>query len=326
MDEELQDNRKKLAQAEKKELGLLKQQRELQEAKQSVELEVQRKLAKESKKLQQDALEKAAQAQELKLQAKEDLIESLKKQIAEMHRRAEVGSQEAQGEALEGKLHDVLTAAFPFDSFEEIKKGARGADILQTVRNAGGRSCGHILWEAKNTQHFQKSWVGKLKKDQQAAQADVAVLMSMALPKGVKDFAYSEDNAIWITGYASAIGLCMALRQTLVQVAREKGLVENRDTFKDVVYNYVTGHDFARRVRAIAGAYTQMQHDLEAEKRAMSRIWKKREKQIAVVLDNVAEMHGEIEALAGPGKALPGVETLMLESITPEDIDELLDE
>ncbi len=322
LEAELEKKSETLAKAEQKELELLKAQRDLEEAKRSVELNVERKLAEVSKTIQEEASKRAEEAQHLKLREKDSLIETLRTQMADMQRRAEVGSQEAQGEALEGQLLDSLTASFPFDSFEEVKKGARGGDIVQLVRNPAGAPCGRILWETKNTKDFQNAWFAKLKKDQQACGADVAVLMSMVLPKDVKDFAFNEGENVWVTGFGVAIGLCVALRQTLIRVARERAVSQHRDTFKDFVYDYITGQDFAHRVRAIADAYRGMQADLDAEKRAINRIWKKREKQIAIVLDNVTEMHGELEGLAGGAKALPPLEPMMLESIVDEDDEE----
>lgn len=318
LEEELEAKSKKLVDAEKKELNLLKLQRELEEAKQSVDLEVERKITEERKKLQEEASKRAEESQQLKIKEKDDLIENMKKQMADMQRRAELGSQEAQGEALEGQLLITLRATFPFDVFEEIKKGARGADILQTVKNSSGTVCGTILWETKNTKDFQKTWVPKLKKDQQNAGADVAVLMSMVLPKGIQDFAFIEEDDIWLTEYGTAVGLCTALRQGLIKVSRERNVAEHRGTYKDLVYDYVTGQEFAQSVRAVVDAYSQMQQDLDSEKRSMNRIWSKREKQITATLDNVTRMYGELEGLAGANNTLTSIESLMLENIAPE--------
>ena len=326
LEDELEEKTKKLIDAEKKELELLKQQRELEDAKQAVELTVERKLTEERKKLQEEATKRAEDSQQLKLKQKDDLIEAMKNQMADLQRKAELGSQEAQGEALEGQLQDMLSSVFPFDVFEEIKKGAKGADILQTVRNSVGTVCGTILWESKNTKDYQKSWIPKLKKDQQESGADLAVLMSVALPKDIQDFGFREDDDIWLTNYASVVGLSTALRQGLIKVSRERIVSEHRDNFKDLVYDYVTGQDFARRVRSIVDSYSQMQHDLESEKRSMNRIWSKREKQIAVTLDNVTRMHGELEGLASADSILPGIESLLLESIAPEEEEEAGDE
>jgi hypothetical protein len=206
--------------------------------------------------------------------------------------------------------------SFPYDKIEEIKKGARGADILQTVRNTSGKECGTILWESKNTKDFQKAWVQKLKKDQQAAKANVSVIMSVALPEGIENFGKFDE--VWVTNYRSAVGLCTAFRETLIRVERERMVTQHQDSMKDIVYKYVTGQEFAMRVKRIADAYIAMQRDLESEKRAMNRIWSKREKQITTVLDNLTGMRGEIEGIVGGEKALPTIDSLSLKGVAEE--------
>lgn len=305
--------------AQQRELGLLQRQREVEDREAALKLEVQRTLTEERAKIQEAALAQATEAQALKLRERDDLIERLKREMAEVQRRAQVGSQEGQGEALEEQMQERLEAAFPMDQFDAVKKGARGADIVQLVNGRVGSPSGKILWETKNTKDFSPAWLAKLKADQQAENADIAVLASVALPAGVKDFAFLEDHSIWVTGYTAAPALCAALRQTLTLVARERRVAAYQDSMKDVLYQYITGHEFARRVRAIVHAYQQMQQDLDAERRSMARIWKKREKQIGVVLDNVTEMYGEIEGLAGAGQALPQLQSLTLEAIADED-------
>ena len=315
LQDELTEKNQKLKEFQQQEIELRKQQRKLQEDKEAFELEAARKLDGQRKQIAEEAGKKAAEEQMLKLKEKDQLIESLRQQAQDWQRRAEVGSQEAQGEALEGQLQEVLERAFPYDQFAEIKKGARGADILQIVRNPSGTECGKILWESKNTKDFQRPWVEKLKKDQQDSASDVAVIMSMAIPKEIDRFGMFED--VWITDYKSAIGLCVALRQGLIKAQRERIVTAGRESVKDVIYNYITSNEFAMHVRAVANSYEAMKADLDSEKRAMLRIWNKREKQITAVLDNVTQMYGSIEGLVGQ-KALPMIETLSLEAIAEE--------
>lgn len=317
LEEELEEKRKLLVEANKKELEFLKKQRELEEKSEALELEVERKLSSERKKIVEEASKRAAEEQQLKMREKEDLIKSMQDQIEALKRKAETGSQERQGEALEGELQEMLERSFPIDKFEEIKKGVRGADILQKVHNSAGKECGTILWESKNTKDFQKSWIEKLKKDRQRDNANIAVILSIALPKEIESFGPYDD--VWVTDYRSATGLATALRQGLIEVARQKLISAGQDSMKDIIYQYITGHEFVMHIKAVVGAYQQMQEDLESEKRAMNRIWKKREKQIVTVLDNVTGIYGSIEGIVGKQKALPGLDTLSLESIAPED-------
>ena len=317
LEEELEEKRKQLSEANKQELELRKQQQKLKEEKEAFELTVQRKLDEERKTIAEQAGKKAADEQQLKMREKDDQLAAMKKQIDELKRKAEVGSQEAQGEALEKELQEYLERTFPYDRFQEVKKGTRGAGILQIVHNQTGKECGKILWESKNTKDFQKTWTDKLKKDQQQANADIAVIMSVALPAGIDSF--DIYDGVWVTDYKSVKGLATALRQGLIEVARQKLITTGQDSIKDVLYQYITGQEFIMRIRAVVEAFQRMNDELAKEKRAMTRIWSSREKQITAVIENVAGIHGSIEGPVGAQKALPEVGHLSLEAIADEE-------
>ena len=314
---ELEEKRDQLSSANKRELDLRKQQRDLEDDKDNLELTVQRKLDEERRTIFEQASKKAAEEQALKLSEKDELLASMKSKIEELRRKSEVGSQEAQGEALEKNLQSMLQQAFQYDKFSDIKKGIRGADIIQTVYNTAGRPCGTIIWETKNTKLFAYNWIEKLKKDQQSSKADIAVIMTITLPNEIVGFGFGIYDDIWITNYKSALGLATALRQVLLEVARQKVVSSGKAGTKAMIYEYVTGKEFAMHIKVIVSAFAKMQEELETEKRAVTRIWKKREKQLATVLSNVAGMRGSIEGLSQ--KALPDVDLMSLEEIGDDD-------
>ena len=171
------------------------------------------------------------------------------------------------------------------------------------------------MWESKNTKDFKKTWLPKLRKDQQDAKADIAVIVSVALPKEIESFGRQDD--IWVSDFKSVIGLAAVLRELLIRVTRQKLVSAGQATMKDSIYEYVTGPEFAMHIKEVASAFAQMQQELEKEKRAVVLIWKKREKQISTVLTNVAGMRGSIEGLAQ--KALPEAEGFSLEEIADEE-------
>lgn len=315
LEAELKEKRQLLSKANKKELEFRKQRQKLEDDKATFELTVQRKLDEERKTIREKASKQAVEEQQLKMREKDNRLKVLTEQIAELKRRAEVGSQQAAGEALEISLQDILQQTFSFDQFEEVKPGQRGADILQRVRNSTGKLCGSILWESKNTQTFNKTWIPKLQKDQQEAKADIAVIVSIALPKEVENL--GQQNDVWISDFKSAVGLATALREVLIKVARQKLVTTGQATMKDSIYEYVTGPEFSMHIKTIVSAFAGMQEDLEKEKRAINLIWKKREKQISAVLTNIAGMKGSIEGLAQ--KALPEADVLSLETIADEE-------
>ncbi len=66
-----------------------------------------------------------------------------------------------------------------------------------------------------------------------------------------------------------------------------------------MLYTYLTSNEFRIQIEAIVEGFTQMQSNLDSEKRAMGRIWKQREKQITKVLDNTVGMYGSVRGIAG---------------------------
>jgi hypothetical protein len=318
---QLAERDQKLDEAHKLQLEMLRKERELADRARDLDLELEKKLTEAQGALYEEAAKRAEEGQQLKLREKDDLIGRLKDEMRQMQRRMEQGSQESQGESLEDFMQEALEQAFPHDEFTAVKKGQRGADIVQVVHNAQGRPCGKILWEAKNAQKFGGTWTEKLKKDQMDEGADLAVLVAVpsALPPGIKQFGQMEDGGIWFAEMNVALGLCAALRQQLIRVAREKVMVAHRDTVKDALFDYVTSPEFGMRVRTVTDAFIEMQRDLASEENAMRRIWKKRQKQIDRVSVNMVEMLGELDGTVGTHTALSADSPLTLEHIADDE-------
>ena len=94
---------------------------------------------------------------------------------------------------------------------------------------------------------------------------------------------------------------------------------ENKGEKMGMLYDYLTSNDFQLAMEALAEGFTQMKADLEFEKRAMQRIWGKREKQIEKVFLNANHMYGSVKGIAG--SSLKSVELLDLPSDTEEEVD-----
>jgi hypothetical protein len=247
----------------------------------------------------------------LRVLEREEQIASMQRQIDELKRKAEQGSQQMQGEVQELELEAMLRAKFPRDSIEPVPKGEFGGDILQGVMGPRNQACGTILWESKRTKHWSDGWLVKLREDQRRAKADVALIVSNNLPKGVHGFEHVDG--IWVTESRYAFPLALALRQTLVEVANARQTREGQQTKMELVYQYLTGPHFRQRVAAIVEKFEEMRSDLEKERTAMTRIWAKREKQIRGVIEATAGMYGDLQGIAG--KALEEIEALSLPMI-----------
>ncbi|MDP6923691.1 MAG: DUF2130 domain-containing protein [Candidatus Scalindua sp.] len=308
LSEQLEEKTKNLKEAQRQELELRKRQRELEEKEEKLELELSRKIDAERQKIIQKTSMEFEETYRLKDAEKDKQLDDMKKQIDELKRKAEQGSQQMQGEVLELELEESLKEEFPFDEIEPVAKGIKGGDIIQTVKTQSGRICGKILWETKRTKNWSDSWIQKLKDDQRDAKADLAILASETLPKGFHHFRLI--SGVWVTDILSAVSLALALRVVLIQVARERETQVGKKEKMEIAYNYLTGQEFRNRVEAIVESFTAMKGDLEAERRAMLKIWAKREKQIERVITNAAGMHGDLQEIAGT--SLPTIKMLEL--------------
>ena len=141
----------------------------------------------------------------LKVAEKDQTIASMQQKIEELKQKAEQGSQQLQGEVLELELENLLRTKFPFDLIEPVPKGEFGGDALHRVNSPSGMACGTILWESKRTRNWSDGWLAKLREDQRSAKAEVCVLVSQVLPKGVETF--DLIDGVWITSPRAAIPL-----------------------------------------------------------------------------------------------------------------------
>jgi hypothetical protein len=247
----------------------------------------------------------------LKVAEKEQTITSMQKQIEELKRRAEQGSQQLQGEVMELELEALLRTRFPRDTIEPVPKGEHGGDVLHRVLGPLGQPCGTILWESKRTKNWSDGWLVKLREDQRAAKAEIAILVSQTLPKEVE--AFDLIDHVWVANPNVAIPVATMLRQSLVEIAIARQANEGQQTKTEMVYQYLTGPRFRQRVQAIVEAFSSMQEDLDKEKKAINKQWAKREEQIERVMLATVGMYGDLQGIAG--KTLQEIEGLSLSSI-----------
>ncbi len=234
---------------------------------------------------------------QLKVSEREQIIESLKQQLKEAQRKAEQGSMQLQGEVQELGIEAWLRDNFPLDTIEEIKKGARGADCLQIIHTRTRQNCGSIYYESKRTKAFQASWIDKFKSDIRDKGADIGVLVTEVMPADMERMGFRDG--VWVCSFNEFKGLCTVLRESVIQLSRAIATQENKGDKMGMLYDFLTGNEFRLQIEAIVEGFTQMQADLESEKRSLQGIWKKREKQIDKVLHNTNFMYSSIKGIAG---------------------------
>ena len=318
LQEVLKQRDDRLKEAQKAQADLLRKQRELDDAKRELELTVEKRVQKELSATRDQARKEVEDELKLKVAEKEQTITSMQKQIEELKRKAEQGSQQLQGEVQEIELEVLLNARFPTDTIERVPKGECGGDVLQRVVGPLGQLCGTILWEAKRTKNWSDGWLTKLRGDQRAAKAEVAIIISRALPKDVESFDLIDD--VWVAHPRVAIPVATALRQSLVELAVSRQASEGQQTKMEMVYRYLTGPRFRQRVQAIVEAFSSMQGDLAREKRVITKQWAKRQEQIDRVMQATVGMYGDLQGIAG--KTLQEIEGLQVRALgAPDDGD-----
>lgn len=300
----LQEARAKELDFIKKEIEINKQREAIQSKEQELDLKLQQMLMEERSRLGEIIRKEEAdknklkdQEHNLKLKELEKQLEDQKKLAEEMRRKAEQGSMQLQGEVMELALEELLRNAFPFDVISEVGKGVRGADCIQTVRNNFGQECGKIIFESKRTKDFGKDWIEKLKADMRSLGADIAVLVTHAMPGDMDGF--GEKDGIWICTFGEVKALSAVLRELIMKVHTATKSQENKGDKMTLLYHYLTSGEFSEQWKAIREGFMSMRMSIQKERDQMEKLWKAREKQLDKVLLNAAHIRGSIEGIAG---------------------------
>jgi hypothetical protein len=317
-----QEQEEKLREARKQELDFLRKEQELNTKEQELEINLQKKLLEARSELADKIRKEEAERNSLRDTEHQMRLKELEKQLEdqrrlaeEMKRRVEQGSTQLQGEAQELVLEEMLRTTFPFDEVTPVGKGVRGADCIQLIRNQYGQECGRIIYESKRTKEFIKDWVEKLKADMRSQGVDVAILVTQTMPKDMERF--GEKEGIWICTFAEVKALAYVLRDGIVKISTKLRTQENKGDKMHMLYEYLTGGEFAEQWKAIREGFMSMKLSIQRERDAMEKLWKSREKQLEKVLLNAAHIRGSIEGIAGSDS----VDLQLLEDAADEILD-----
>lgn len=298
------DTEEKLKESRRKELEYLQKEQSLKTREEELQLTLQRQLIEEREKIKElvqkeesERLSIKEQEYQLRMKELEKQLDDQKKLADEMRRKSEQGSMQLQGEVQELMLEEILQATFPFDKIEEVGKGVRGADCIQTVRNQFGNEAGRIIYESKRTKDFSNEWIEKLKADMRTTGADVAIIVTQAFPKDMDRF--GEKNGVYICTFAEVRSVALLLRNALLKIAEAKKSQDNKGDKMHMLYDYLTGSEFSENWKAIREGFLSMKMSIQRERDAMEKLWKAREKQLEKVLLNAAHIKGSVEGIAG---------------------------
>ncbi|WP_052805255.1 DUF2130 domain-containing protein [Campylobacter jejuni] len=233
--------------------------------------------------------------QDLKYKELETNFKSVAQKLEDAQRRIEQGSQQLQGEAAELLIEEYIQSEYLSDEVKEVPKGVNGADCLHIVKDNFGNICGSILYESKRTKEFNKEWLDKLKLDSIAAKSDIAVLITKTMPKDKEKTHFKEG--ILICTFNEFKGVLAVLRESIINAYKLKNALQNKDEKNHILYEYLNSKEFNTQITFILKTYQNMKEELEAEKRALQNIWKKRERAIENLSFNSTAIVSSLNAI-----------------------------
>jgi hypothetical protein len=299
LQQELQEKSNQVKELNKSKILIAKLQREKEEIESKTKAKAELLLTEQLKAQREKIAKELELENELKLQQKDEQLQQIKKELENAKRKAEQGSMQIQGEALELAIESWLRSQFPFDTIEEVKKGFFGADCIQIVNTREISNCGIICYESKNTKNWGNDWIDKLKQDMLKVNADIGVLVTSVYPKGMDRMGFVDS--IWVCNFDEFKGSSILLRESLIRIHKLLQREENRADKMSLLYNYMTGSEFTMQLEAIVDGFIKMQQELDKEKRSLMASWKRRQKIIDKVLLNTTHIYGTLQGIAGSG-------------------------
>ena len=292
----VQDLQAQLIELQKNNGTLESQRLELERAqatlRQQLTLENNQKLAEEKAQAAKEARDQALQETELTVAGYRQKEETLQRKLVELQRKLDQGSQQEQGEVLELELQSRLSQAFRADKFEEVAKGKNGADITHNIY-IGSKFCGTIVWEAKNAKNWSNTWIPKLKEDQRAAGADLAILVTEAAPPGE----VSQIDGVFICGFKNAILAGTVAREIVVKSSQARAVSEGRLTKAEEIYNLITSEGFRQVYESNLKAIEEMRKATGKLRNSMNAYLSAQETQMQRLEANFSGMYGSIQAI-----------------------------
>lgn len=305
----------KIEEQRKEKAELLKVKQERDDLKEKLEEEVlearQKAIAETKQTLRQQFEEQYSQRFQSAIADKDLIIaeakekeKQLKEQIETLKERADQGSMQIQGEAMETAIEQTLNKLFPRDHIKEIETGVYGADLTQIVVNDFGVATGKIIYESKKAKNWQDKWIQKLRKDSISEKADLKIIVTTAMPNNMDSFGQIDD--IFICRYHELPVVATLLRQVLIQTHQEKLTQEHIKTVQERVVDYIRSDEFTTVMTMLQEAYHAFSEDLRKEENYMKQRWKARRDYLDKVSNGLTSVIGSLAAIGGTNFNLTG--------------------
>ncbi|HTC50994.1 MAG TPA: DUF2130 domain-containing protein [Steroidobacteraceae bacterium] len=308
-EQRLAESHAQLKQLRDEQLALREERQRLRDEKDALALEVQKQV--DARLSERESTVRTQEQEKSKLDKAElqKKLDDAVAQLAAAQRKMEQGSQQLQGEVLELAIEDGLRRSFALDVIEEVKKGARGGDVIHRVMSRSGQAAGVMLWESKRARDWSPAWIAKLKEDMRGSGAEIGILVSMgsAVPKDWSEGQlFGLHDEVWVTTWSAAMQLAAVLRAGLLDVHKQRLISAGKGEKMEAVYDYLTSPQFAHKLKAVYGAFQKMREELESERSVTQQRWARREKQLQSGVAELLGVAGDLQGLAQ--QELPALE------------------
>lgn len=278
-------------------LELSKLEDDIKQREREMELEIQKRITQERERIRNEQESKLHDEFEIREKEYKEQIESLKRKLEELNKGLSNESNQLVGEAQEIAIEDRLKESFPHDNIISVQRGVLGGDIIHEVVMPNGEGAGKILWESKRTKQWKDDWIDKLKEDRTRSSCDYGIIVTKTMPKNTRGF--TMIDGIVVTEFPHIVAVSSLIRVYLINIKRAKLSQADRHTKEGMLYGYITSNDFRNRVQSIVDSISHAKEDLENEKKALNRIWAKRNMELERAVIDLAEVYGRMQGVAG---------------------------
>ena len=137
-----------------------------------------------------------------------------------------------------------------------------------------GEVCGRIVYDSKNRQGWQWSYVAKLRADQVTARAEHAILPTAVFPSGKKELCV--ESGVILVNPARVVQIVTLLRDAMIRMHVRGLSMEERTSKMARLYKYITSDAHMKRFQEAARLTDDILDVDVQEKRAHDNVWKKR--------------------------------------------------
>ncbi len=199
--------------------------------------------------------------------------EGWQKKVMEMDHQLQRMNANQIGEGAEVNLFETLKDAFPGDTITRVKKGQPGADIHHDVMHKG-EFCGRFVYDSKNRQAWQYTYVTKLREDQLEAKADHAILCTTVFPSGKKELCVESD--VVVVNPARAVHIIHLLRRAMIEMHVRGLSMKLRAEKTNKLYRFITSASYSQRFNQVVRLTEEMLELDVQEKKTHDTVWKRR--------------------------------------------------